>query len=93
MPRLRIQREHRPRPALILTDTPRPDCPQCDGNGGHNRDYGDPETGEYAGTDWDPCDCWNENRRWPLLPLPRRPLWLRRTDPDRDPWATDEPPF
>ncbi|BAU84690.1 hypothetical protein SLA_3786 [Streptomyces laurentii] len=84
-----------PRPALILTDTPRPDCPDCRGEGGWNRDYGDHETGEYAGTEWDPCTCWDENRSWTLLPLPRIP---RRRQPYTDPWGTtggysDEPPF
>ncbi|WP_435866924.1 hypothetical protein [Streptomyces xanthochromogenes] len=93
LPRLRIQRATWPRPALILTDSPRPGCPQCDGIGGTESFYGDYETGEYAGSDWDPCDCWREHWRWALLPLPRRPLWPRHTNPGPDPWATDEPPF
>ncbi|MFP3990298.1 hypothetical protein U9R90_23080 [Streptomyces sp. E11-3] len=92
MPRLRIQRTDVPRRALVLTDTPRPDCRECDGIGGIEHDYGDYESGEYEGTDWEPCTCWNEHRRWALLPLPRR---LRRSI--RDPWAahgySDEPPF
>ncbi|MEV8392841.1 MULTISPECIES: hypothetical protein [unclassified Streptomyces] len=91
--RLRIQQSTWPRRALILTDTPRPDCWACHGEGGHAHDYGD-ETGEYAGTEWEPCPCWNENRRWVLLPLPRLP---RRRTKHSDPWATngysDEPPF
>ncbi|MEU1941632.1 hypothetical protein ABZ554_04015 [Streptomyces sp. NPDC020125] len=91
MTRLRIQHTTWPRRALILTDTPRPDCPGCDGDGGTEHDYGDYETGEYAGTDWEPCTCWDETRRWTLLPLPRRPRWPRRQHPDVDPWA--EPPF
>ncbi|WP_432016184.1 hypothetical protein [Streptomyces hydrogenans] len=94
MLRLRIQVAHWPRPTLILTDTPRPDCPDCDGEGGHNRDYGDYETGEYAGTEWDPCPCWNEDRHWTLLPLPRLPH--RRHQPHADPWGngySNEPPF
>ncbi|MFJ2199405.1 hypothetical protein [Streptomyces violaceusniger] len=90
MIRLRIQLTTWPRRALVLTDTPRPDCPGCDGDGGTAHDYGD-HTGEYAGTDWEPCTCWDETRRWTLLPLPRRPRWLRRQHPDTDPWA--EPPF
>jgi hypothetical protein len=85
--RLRI-RYSRCRPGLILTDTPRPDCWACDGDGGHERDYGDPETGEYAGTDWDPCPCWDDRRAWTLLRLPRLPL-RRRTSPG----YSDEPPF
>ncbi|MDF3288491.1 hypothetical protein [Streptomyces silvisoli] len=87
LPRLRVQRTIWPRPALVLTDTPRPDCRECHRQGGTEHDYGDPETGEYAGwTHW----------RCVLLPLPRLPRWLRRGD-GRDPWATggysDEPPF
>ncbi|MFI1203823.1 hypothetical protein ACH4VR_31055 [Streptomyces sp. NPDC020883] len=92
--RLRIQRATWPRPALILTDTPRPHCRDCEGDGGTAYDYGD-HNGEYAGTEWEPCTCWNENRRWLLMPLPRLPR--RRRGPGRDPWApggySDEPPF
>ncbi|MEV8306729.1 hypothetical protein AB0P36_05030 [Streptomyces flavidovirens] len=95
--RLRIQRSALPRNALILTDTPRPDCRVCDGWGGIEHHYGDYDTGEYAGTDWEPCDCWHESRRWLLLPLPGLPRWLRLRRRDADPWATgdysDEPPF
>ncbi|GGU78935.1 hypothetical protein GCM10010275_12200 [Streptomyces litmocidini] len=72
MLRLRLRVTDWPRRALTLTDTPRPDCPRCDGAGGHAYDYGDPETGEYAGTEWDPCPCWHEDHSWALLPLPRR---------------------
>ncbi|MFD6434302.1 hypothetical protein [Streptomyces venezuelae] len=94
MARMRIKRTTWPRPALVLTDTPRPDCPDCEGAGGAEYDYGDLETGEYAGTNWDPCHCCNEQRRWIVLPLPRR-RWRRRRSPD--PWAangySDEPPF
>ena len=92
MIRLRIQVAHWPR-ALILTDTARPDCSDCDGVGGIEHEYGHPETGEYAGTDWEPCHCWNEHRRWTLLPLPARPRWLRRHRTTADPWASNEPPF
>ncbi|QJT07042.1 hypothetical protein G9272_25205 [Streptomyces asoensis] len=97
MPRLRIRVTGWPRRALVLTDTPAPDCPDCAGDGGIEHDYGDYETGEYAGTEWEPCHCWNENRRMVLLPLPRRPRWLRRHGNGRDPWGSDdysnEPPF
>ncbi|MFF4642220.1 hypothetical protein [Streptomyces sp. NPDC001389] len=41
MLRLRIHRATWPRPALILTDTPSPACPDCQGEGGHNHDYSD----------------------------------------------------
>ncbi|MGW8542233.1 hypothetical protein ACWGM4_17215 [Streptomyces albidoflavus] len=90
--RLRVQRATWPRPALVLADTPDWDCPECEGDGWFEQDYGDYETGEYAGTDSWPCTCWNESRRWVLLPLPRRPRWLRRTGTGRDPWS-NEPPF
>jgi hypothetical protein len=94
--RLRIQRTALPRNALILTDTPRPDCVDCDGVGGIGHDYGDYETGEYAGTDWEPCPC-STGWRVVLLPLPHRPRWLRRRANHRDPWGpvgySDEPPF
>jgi hypothetical protein len=86
MIRLRIQLTSWPRRALILTDTPHPDCPDCDGDGGIAHDYGD-HNGEYAGTEWEPCTCWDKARRWTLLLLPRLPRWLRRQRPDVDPWA------
>ncbi|WP_369224616.1 hypothetical protein AB5J52_27840 [Streptomyces sp. R39] len=96
MPRLRLQVTGYSRRVLTLTDTPRPDCRNCDGDGGFEHDYGD-HNGEYAGTEWEPCPCWNENRHWRLLPLPRRPRWLRRRGDHRDPWGSagysDEPPF
>ncbi|MFF1721971.1 hypothetical protein [Streptomyces sviceus] len=96
MIRLRIQVAHWPRRVLVLTDTPRPNCRDCEGEGGFAYDYGD-HTGEYAGSDWEPCGCWNENQRWFLLPLPRRPRWLRRLKAAPDPWGpggySNEPPF
>jgi hypothetical protein len=86
MLRLRLKVIGCPRRALALTDTPRPDCPRCQGAGGIRHDYGHPETGEYEGTDYESCRCWTA---WamPLLPLPR---WLRRTPPGG---YSDEPPF
>ncbi|MEV7865295.1 hypothetical protein AB0P17_04120 [Streptomyces sp. NPDC088124] len=93
MLRLRISVTDWPRRALILTDIPRPRCPDCDGYGGIDEHYVDGE-GEYAGTNSYPCPCWNHNRRWTLLPLPRLP---RRRAAAPDPWAaggySDEPPF
>ena len=89
MIRLRIQVAHWPRRALVLTDTPRPNCRDCEGVGGIEYPYGD-HNGEYAGSDWEPCGCWNENRRWPLLPLLRLPRGLRRTPPGS---YSYEPPF
>ncbi|GGU24109.1 hypothetical protein GCM10010289_52100 [Streptomyces violascens] len=90
MMRLRLQLIGWSRRTLILTDTPRPDCPDCAGDGAIGCDYGDYD-GEYAGTDWEPCGCWTEWRRT-LLPLPRLPRLLRRRGDHRDPWS-DEPPF
>ncbi|WP_327226369.1 hypothetical protein OG229_23900 [Streptomyces platensis] len=89
MLRLRIQRATWPRPALILTDTPRPDCPECAGYGGIEREYGHPDTGEYAGSHWDPCHCWNQDRRWLLMPLPR----LSRRHRCAPNCLCNEPPF
>ncbi len=95
MIRLRIKVTHCPRRALSLTDTPRPGCPDCRGEGGIAHDYGD-HKGEYAGTDWEPCPCWTQ---WAviLLPLPHLPRWLRRRRRDSDPWApgghSNVPPF
>ncbi|MGI5195567.1 hypothetical protein ACQEVY_18265 [Streptomyces sp. CA-288835] len=86
MLRLRIKVIGCPRRALALTDTPAPDCPNCQGAGGTESFYGDYDTGEYAGSDWDLCSCWTG---WslPLLPLP---WWLRRTPPGG---YSNEPPF
>ncbi|MGW1027812.1 hypothetical protein ACWD4J_29675 [Streptomyces sp. NPDC002577] len=96
MIRLRIQVAHWPRRSLVLTEAPRPDCRACGGAGGIAHHYGD-HTGEYGETEWESCECWNEYRRWFLLPLPCRPRWLRRRDSGRDPWGpggySNEPPF
>ncbi|WTO35915.1 hypothetical protein OG399_16715 [Streptomyces achromogenes] len=86
LPRLRLRVKSWPRRVLILTDTPRPDCLECEGEGAIGYDYGDSETGEYIDTVWEPCTCWDETRRWVLLPLPRR-RW--RTPPG----YSAEPPF
>ncbi|WP_405931011.1 hypothetical protein [Streptomyces sp. NBC_00827] len=97
LPRLCLCYTDLPRPALILTETPRPNCPDCGGTGGFEHDYGNHYDGEYEGTDWEPCTCWNEHRRWTLLPLPRLPKWLRRRRTVPDPWTangySNEPPF
>ncbi|MFM9446903.1 hypothetical protein [Streptomyces acidiscabies] len=98
MMRLRLKVVGWPRRTLALTDTPRPHCPLCKGEGAIEHPYGHPETGEYDGSDWEMCDCWHESRRWRLIPLPDRPRWWRRRDTGRDPWGppggySDEPPF
>ncbi|MGW2043735.1 hypothetical protein ACWCPF_00930 [Streptomyces sp. NPDC001858] len=97
MIRFRIQVADWPRRALVLTDTPQPHCPDCQGEGWIPYHYGD-EHGEYADTGWDPCDCWDDTRRFTLLPLPHLLRRLRRHTYDgRDPWGpggySDEPPF
>ncbi|MFJ2026319.1 hypothetical protein ACIODW_21300 [Streptomyces sp. NPDC087897] len=51
----------------------RPFCPDRRGEGGHDHTSVTAE-GELDGNDWYPCPCWDENRRWVLLPLPRRTL-------------------
>ena len=85
LPRLRLQLTGWAHRTLILAEAPRPNCPDCGGgDGGQEYDWGDGDTGEYAGTDWDPCPCWNEARRWVLLRLPRR------TPPGG---YSNEPPF
>lgn len=82
MSRLRVRFCDWPVPALVLTDTPRPTCQTCEGSGGWEHHSVDHE-GEYAGTDYWPCDCWDSAAEWCLLRLPRRlarlvPAWRRR---------------
>ncbi|MFD8815757.1 hypothetical protein ACFV23_30785 [Streptomyces sp. NPDC059627] len=94
MLRLRIQFRCWPRYALVLTDTPDPHCPECEGDGGIEHHMVD-DFGEYAGYGWEPCLCWNEQHRWLLLPMPHRPRWLphriaRSWGPAR---YSSEPPF
>ncbi len=93
--RLRITLHRGPSRSLVLADTPHPKCWRCDGDGYIGRDYGD-EDGEYAGTDWESCHCWNPAHRLTLLPLPYMPRPWRSHGPT-DPWATsgysNEPPF
>lgn len=81
--RPRIRKTTWPRPALILTDTPDPACPHCEGDGGQGH-VSVTADGEFDGINYEPCPCWDENRRWTLLPLPRR------TPPGG---YSDEPPF
>lgn len=82
-----------PRRGLWLTDTPRPDCPTCEGAGGWSQDFGDPYTGEYADTEDVLCPCWS-GRAWLVLPIPRLPrLPRRRRDGGPEGPFSDEPPF
>ncbi|MFD5463328.1 hypothetical protein ACFWIQ_10960 [Kitasatospora sp. NPDC127059] len=91
MARLRPQYAPWPRPALHLADTPDPRCPSCKGAGGWAEDYGDYDTGEYAGTEYIHCTCWDPDRTRRLLPVPH---WIAR-HLDRAQTATysTEPPF
>ena len=77
--RLRLRYTDWPVPAVALADTPRPGCCNCDGEGGY----------QSAGLGEEPeneiCDCWEPDRRWRLLPVPR---WIARRWHG---WA--EPPF
>jgi hypothetical protein len=70
--RWRLVRRDWPRPGLYLADTPRPNCPDCEGYGGWRRDVGHPETDEYDGTEDVLCACWDEQLAVLLLPLGRR---------------------
>lgn len=85
--RPRIRYRTWPRPALIITDTPRPHCTYCQGHGGWLEDYAD-HTVDYGGTNHIPCDCWQPYRAWTLLRLPQ--LLPRRRA--RATYST-EPPF
>lgn len=67
--RLRLQLRSWPYPALVITDTPQPACPDCQGYGGWIEDYADHD-GEYGGTTTVMCDCWTTWQR-SLLALPR----------------------
>ena len=71
MLRLRIRYTAWPRPALELTDTPRPDCLDCEGAGGWNEPRTAPN-GDFDGMEWIPCICWDPSKSWFLLPIPRR---------------------
>ncbi|MFF7994201.1 hypothetical protein ACFZDG_31025 [Kitasatospora xanthocidica] len=92
MARLRPHYVTWPRPAIHLTDTPNPRCPLCEGAGGWTEDYGDYDTGEYAGTEYIHCDCWNPDHTRRLLPVPH---WIaRRLDhTTQNAGYSTEPPF
>ncbi|AUY50984.1 hypothetical protein [Streptomyces sp. CB01881] len=91
MSRMRLRFNVWPKPAIELTDTPDPHCPDCQGEGGWTEDYGDYDTGEYAGTEDVWCTCWNPDQVRRLLPIPRWIVrhWLSRTMPV----YSDEPLF
>lgn len=91
--RLRLRLTDRPL-VLVLTDTPRPTCPYCHGDGGWEEPYGG-EDGEYAGEHSFRCDCWTSWHRT-LLRLPRRAAALadrRAARRAARSGFSDEPPF
>jgi len=81
--RYRLKVRDWPSRGLYLADTPRPNCPDCGGKGGWHHDYANHE-GEYGGTDWVPCICWDDQLAVRLLSLPRA---------RRDAGYSDEAPF
>ncbi|MCX4984539.1 hypothetical protein [Streptomyces sp. NBC_00572] len=93
MSRLRLTVAAGPRRALVLTDTPQPECQACEGWGDYVRAFNDlPSYREYA--EWETCACWDANRRWVLLPLPSLPRHRTPVTNPRGPGGySDEPPF
>lgn len=93
--RIRLRYSDWPHPALILTDTARPSCPLCRGEGGWDEPYADAD-GEYGGEHSIRCDCWTHWTR-PLLPVPGRAARLIVRIRRRALWGSsgysDEPPF
>jgi hypothetical protein len=92
--RIRLRYLTAPRPALVLTDTPRPSCHLCLGHGGWPEPYAD-DTGEYAGETPVYCDCWT-NWHHQVLPVPRALARLLARLDDRRALRTgcsQEPPF
>lgn len=83
--RFRIRYTDWPRPAVELTDTPRPGCWDCAGTGGVEV----AGLGEESETDL--CDCWDPARAWLLTYVPRwiARRWLGWTEPR----YSDVPPF
>ncbi|MZE53140.1 hypothetical protein GTY86_18025 [Streptomyces sp. SID5770] len=90
MLRLRFTVATWPHRSLVLTDTPQPQCQACEGWGDYVRAFTDlPSYRECA--EWETCSCWDANRRWTLLPLPRLPRRRIPQGPARG--YRDELPF
>lgn len=62
---LRLRCIRRPRPALVVVDTPDPGCYHCLGDGVFDTPAAD---GEPSGTAY--CDCWDPTRRHTLFVVP-----------------------
>nr|WP_233290218.1 hypothetical protein [Kitasatospora sp. MBT66] len=95
LPRTRLRYTGWPEPHVRLCDTPRPNCPDCEGAGGWDEDYGDYYTGEYAGTRAVLCGCWDSEL---LIAAWRIPHWIARrffgwTQPGTAAGYSTEPPF
>lgn len=73
------------RPAIVLTDTPRPHCPDCHGQGGWT------EYGERLDV---LCDCWTSwSRALLALPRPLAEARYRRAARRARDYYSQEPPF
>lgn len=84
--RLRLAYVTWPRPRVVLADTPRPDCPDCLGEGGwYDGQPADPDDAPYEVT----CDCWGSRRT--LFPVPR--VLARRLRAARGDGWSDVAPF
>ncbi|MEU1418658.1 hypothetical protein [Kitasatospora sp. NPDC005751] len=90
MARMRLRFNPWPHPAIELTDAPNPKCPDCDGEGEWTEDFADAD-GEYGGSEYWHCMCWDPGRARRLLPIPR---WIaHRLFGWTPPIYSTEPPF
>lgn len=70
--RLRYEDFTNRRAAITLVDSPRPKCPTCKGTGWEQIDWPEAATGEYGGTEYLECECWDPEFFLRLIPVPRR---------------------
>lgn len=92
--RIRIRWRNWPTRALVLTDAPRPHCPDCRGEGSFAEPYAD-DDGEYGGEHVYDCPCSTPWHRT-LLPVPRcldQLLTRREHRNARRAGYSSEPPF